>query len=411
MRPRLAIAIGCAGLAMLLAVPAAAAPTPPDHQSRRGEAAPEQTAAAAARAAAERYLETRSAAVMQSAAGPRLEELLAVGTAALVRERLVAQGKVGYWRSFGERPLAVSSRVMVAAVEIDEVAGTALVGAYVYSTVTLRGAGGGSRQEGEGIDHRVSLRLVDGGWQVTADDYIDTAQPAYLRCAVAPAALVRRANRRLVDAATAGSLGTALCPALPAPASQSAAGAPSDGAPAGRVLTTLTFDRAAAAAYADKWTSEADVTGVSHNGARYNPAYYDYASNGGPGDCTPFASQCIRAGGYPYLKSWYYDFGNPFAASPSWYNNNPQRTYLNLRYFDRVAAVTDLKKGDLIYYDWNADGYLDHTAVYVGIYDGVRCIDAHTTDHRRHAWKLGDATTRYFFYSMRDRIVWPLAGQ
>jgi hypothetical protein len=410
MRPRLAAGLALAGLA-ILAVPAAAAGAPPDQRPSRAEAAPEQLAGPAARAAAVSYLETRSAAVVPAAADQRLEDVLAPEAAALVRERLVLRGKLGYWRSFGERPVAVICHVSVDVVEVDESAGTATVCAYVSSTVTLRGAGGGGRQEGEGIDHRVSLRLVDGAWQVVADDYIDTAEPAYLRCAEAPAALVRRATTRLVGAGRAGGLGTAAWPVLPGPGMAGPAVTPSDAAPAGRVLTTLTFDRAAAVAYADKWTSEADVTGVSHNGARYNPAYYDYASNGGPGDCTPFASQCIRAGGYPYLKSWYYDFGNPFAASPSWYNNNPQRTYLNLRYFDKVAAVTDLKKGDLIYYDWNADGYLDHTAVYAGIYDGVRCIDAHTTDHRHHAWKLGATTTRYFFYSIRDRIVWPLAGQ
>jgi hypothetical protein len=68
--------------------------------------------------------------------------------------------------------------------------------------------------------------------------------------------------------------------------------------------------------------------------------------------------------------------------------------------------VTDLQKGDLIYYDWNSDGYLDHTAVYVGIYNGVRCVDAHTSDHRHHAWNLGAG--KYYFYSVRDSIHWPI---
>ena len=207
---------------------------------------------------------------------------------------------------------------------------------------------------------------------------------------------MRSSRQRLVDAARTSQLSALLTPVPFAP--------PRSGAP--RYVTTFTYNRAAAVAYADRWTTESDSTGVSHNGSKYNPAYYDYASNGGPGDCTPYASQCIRAGGYPYLTSWFYDADHPFQSSPAWYNNNPQRTYLTGRYLDKVTSVADLQKGDLIYYDWNADGYLDHTAVYVGIYNGVRCVDAHTSDHRHHAWNLGAG--KYYFYSVRDSIHWPI---
>jgi hypothetical protein len=411
----MALTVGSLASAVAGAAPAAGtaalSETPPPDGTAALEA-PETAAAAqaaAAQAAAERYLSARSAAVL-SPVGPHgsLDDPTAAAPL-LVRERLVVRGKLGYWRSFGERPVAVSSRVVVDAVEADEAAAT--VNAYVYTTVILRGADAGSRQEGEGIAHRVALQLVAGGWQVITDDYLDTAQPAYLRCADAPAGLTRSVTRRLVDAARARELGSMLCPVTVKAGPQGPAAPQSDALALGRMLTTITFNRAAAVAYADKWTSEADVTGISHYGSRYNPAYYDYAANGGPGDCTPYASQCISAGGYPFLRGWYYEFGNPFAASPSWYNNNPQRSYLNLRYFDKVASVTDLKKGDLIYYDWNADGYLDHTAVYVGIYDGVRCVDAHTTDHRHHAWKLGGAGAKYHFYSIRDVVRWPLPSQ
>jgi hypothetical protein len=391
----------------------------PDRAAAGLAAAPEPlatdptAASAAAEEAARAYLEARSAAVLPGSDAAPLDELLMDSAATCMREQLVARGKVGCWRALGEQPVGLRSRVDILTVEVDEQAAVATVRAYVYTTVTLRGTAGGSRQEGEGLDHVLSLRTDSCGWHVVDDQYLDTAQPAYLRNAGAPAAVVRRATRRLVDAAARRDLSSLACPIVPA---QSGVGDPAAPPASSRALstktvTTLSYDRAAAVAYADKWTSEADVTGVSHNGSRYNPAYYDYASNGGPGDCTPYASQCIRAGGYPFLNGWYYVFGSPFAASPSWYNNNPQRTYLNTRYFDKVASVTDLKKGDLIYYDWDANGYLDHTAVYVGIFNGVRCIDAHTTDHRHHSWKLGGAGAKYHFYSIRDSIRWPLANQ
>jgi hypothetical protein len=361
-------------------------------------------AASAAQAVAEEYLIARSRAVLTGAAAPAGGESGSTEDLSSA-ERLVARGKIACWRSSGERPAQVRCSVAVRSVDLDEAGTRAAVSAYAYTTVVLTGGPAGGREEGEGLGHTVTLELRDGVWVVVADEYLDTAQPSYLRAAGATQTVQRLAVRKLAEASRDRrliALLSALTPRIRPPAARLAAA---------RLITTLTYNRSAVVTYADKWTSESDVTGVSHNGARYNPAYYDYASNGGPGDCTPYASQCVRAGGYPFLKGWFYDFGNPFAASPSWYNNNPQRTYLNLRYIDKVSSVTDLKKGDLIYYDWDANGYLDHTAVYVGIYNGVRCIDAHTSDHRHHSWKLGGSGTKYHFYSVRDSIRWPLANQ
>jgi len=414
MKRRLGVALGGIGLVILviLSVTTAAAAVGQASAVKASAAAEddtttEQAGVSPAQVAAEEYLKARSQAVLPESAAPDLTDVLARNGGILARERLVAKGKVVCWQSFDERPVSVRTSVVVRAVDVDETAGSASVQAYVYTTVTLRGEAGGQRQEGEGIDHPLTLACTAGRWQVVEDQDLDTAQPSYLCAAGASAACVRRAAQKLAHAADGRRLGTAISPVLPGtPATSSTPAAAS-----GRVITTLTYDRADVVRYADKWTSESDSTGVSHNGARYNPAYYDYASNGGPGDCTPYASQCIRAGGYPFLAGWYYDFSNPFKASSSWYNNNPQRTYLKGRYFDRVDSVSDLSKGDIIYYDWNADGYLDHTAVYVGIYDGVRCIDAHTSDHRHHSWKLGGSSTKYYFFNMRDTIRWPLADQ
>lgn len=369
------------------AAPAAAAPAATDP-------------AAQAQAAAEQYLQARAAAVLPATAAPSLAECVPVSSQLLSAQRLIATGKVAFWRSWHERPVAVGCAVNDATASTDQAGSGATVSVYAQTTVTLANAKGSTRQEQEGIPHQLALSLVDGRWLVTADQYVDTAEPAYLSAAAAPAATVRKCKQRLVEAARSNQLSALLTPVPYMP--------PAAAAPVPRYATTFTYDRAAAVAYADRWTTESDSTGISHNGAKYNPAYYDYASNGGPGDCTPYASQCIRAGGYPYLTSWFYDAAHPFSSAPAWYNNNPQHTYLAGRYLDKVDSVTDLQKGDLIYYDWNADGYLDHTAVYVGIYNGVRCVDAHTSDHRHHAWNLGAG--KYYFYAVRDSIHWPISN-
>jgi hypothetical protein len=367
---------------MLWAAPAAAGP------------------AADVQAAAEHYLQARAAAVAPGAAAPALAHAVPAGSPLLAGQQLVAAGKLAFWRSWREHPVGVSCTVDVDTVTLDASGTGATASAYALASITLADAKGSTRQEQEGIRHELRLSLVGGIWTVTADDYIDTAELGYLSAAQAPAATVNALRQRLVDAARASQLSAlltrvSLTPGLAQSVSPSYA-------------TIFTYDRAAVVAYADRWTTESDSTGISHNGSKYNPAYYDYASNGGPGDCTPYASQCLSAGGYPYLPSWFYDTAHPFQSSPAWYNNNPQRTYLTGRYLDRVTSVTSLQKGDLIYYDWNADGYLDHTAVYVGIFNGVRCIDAHTSDHRHHAWDLGAAGTKYYFYAVRDSIHWPI---
>ena len=55
----------------------------------------------------------------------------------------------------------------------------------------VAGAKGGTRQEQEGIQHRLTLALIGARWSVIADEYVDTAELGYLKAAQAPAAMVR----------------------------------------------------------------------------------------------------------------------------------------------------------------------------------------------------------------------------
>ena len=71
-------------------------------------------------------------------------------------------------------------------------------------------------------------------------------------------------------------------------------------------MEELTYDRAKAVAYAERWALSR------------NPRYYDFEDIGG--DCTNFASQCIYAGAgvmnWTPVTGWYYIDAS--RRTPSW---------------------------------------------------------------------------------------------
>lgn len=96
----------------------------------------------------------------------------------------------------------------------------------------------------------------------------------------------------------------------------------------------------------------------------YNSAYRSCGSN----DCTNFASQAVKAGG------WIYDYGYYLDPHNWWYNYfNQTRTWVNAHYFwwfneysNRsylVNSTCNLDLGDIVSADWNRDYYVDHQMV------------------------------------------------
>ena len=103
-------------------------------------------------------------------------------------------------------------------------------------------------------------------------------------------------------------------------------------------------------------------------------------SSGG-GDCTNFTSQSIYYGGFPMdtvgsdsqSNVWYYNFvgTDSFDSnyddtwSVSWAVSNTNAYYLSRNYGSYIdtADFDNLKLGDLIYYDFDNDGYFDHTTI------------------------------------------------
>ena len=110
------------------------------------------------------------------------------------------------------------------------------------------------------------------------------------------------------------------------------------------------YHRADAVAYAHRWAFGR------------NPAYYDYESLGG--DCTNFASQCLRAGGavmnYTPTFGWYYINGN--RKAPAWtgvpylYNflTRPERS---VGPAGELCGLGDLYPGDLVQLSFDGNSF------------------------------------------------------
>ncbi len=143
----------------------------------------------------------------------------------------------------------------------------------------------------------------------------------------------------------------------------------------------VTYDRAAAASYADRWA------------LGNNPAYWSSADN----DCANFVSQCLAAGGLRPIE----DAGREWRASgtayPStaWMNCTAQKfawesasashsryVVMSSRTLPRRWAV-----GDVVYLGNVTHGRpaWEHVIICIGKVNGRWLYDAHTTAHRRVA--------------------------
>lgn len=152
------------------------------------------------------------------------------------------------------------------------------------------------------------------------------------------------------------------------------------------LIQTNAFDDAAAQEYADRFVTS------------YNILYKSYMS-----DCTNFVSQCLDAGGLCQTDHWWYKkgiIGILFDTnSHSWSVANDLKDYMkNDLSAERIAGKWKKKEafdntgkrlcyaytnnssnifgyhGEIIFYDWEDDGHIDHASIVVGTntaYDGT----------------------------------------
>jgi hypothetical protein len=158
------------------------------------------------------------------------------------------------------------------------------------------------------------------------------------------------------------------------------------------------YDRMKAVQYAERWWND------------YNPAFKSFDV-----DCTNYISQCLHAGGAPMLgfsnrsKGWWMRNNN---WSYSWTVANSLRWYLpNSKMGVRAKEVnspSQLLPGDVICYDFQGDGRVDHTTIVTAKdAEGMPLVNAHTTNSRRRYWAYEDSTAytpniKYKFFTIVD---------
>ncbi len=377
-------------LLALLVVPLAAAPPlaaahrAPVAAALHGPRAAAARAAAGPAAAAAAYLQARAHAVLGPAQARSLAARCAPGTALARREATLAVGARRLAAALGHTTTAVACHITLSAVHVSPTTGVATVGARAVTLDTWTSRAGRTDSDGEGLDHVLTLVHRHGRWLVTADRYTSDLTPRLLEAAGAPAKAVAAAASRLEQRVR--NVPTV----APAPTAV-------DAAPG--YVAQLSYDRAAAKAYADRYALS------------YNPTYTSFSA-----DCANFGSQVMYAGGYPqfgstYASGWWYDKNGSSAPgndtySHAWIAVTNQQGAWNLKYTDFVSSVSDLTTGDFIYYDWTGDGTWDHVAELVGTNSaGQRVVDAHTTDHYHVYWKLGSSSCRYRFAHTRATVV------
>ena len=234
------------------------------------------------------------------------------------------------------------------------------------------------------LEHIIVLRREQGQWKIVSDNYTDY----FWR--------LLRQDKISVDELLSNM------EALPRPLLQSKSGDAMTASPLPPNDTSVhTYDGDGAADYAVKHANN------------YNPNYPRYDS--GPdalawGDCTNFVSQAIYEGGNAsmfipsplpnpdiggngwYLinnlqraKAWtHVEFFHTFVTSESWNEAYPGGEWFGQGPQGYEVAINELRRGDVIQYDWTGNGSWDHAAIVVDIVGTDPFVATHSPDDIRH---------------------------
>ncbi|KQO96647.1 amidase domain-containing protein [Leifsonia sp. Leaf264] len=121
----------------------------------------------------------------------------------------------------------------------------------------------------------------------------------------------------------------------------------------------------------------------------YNPVYAAISG----ADCANFASQGLIARGWTMDSEWWYSNGQ---SSPAWISSTAFSDYL-LAHPERATYLgndrSNVKVGDIVQFDWDSSGDLDHTTTVTRVdhtADGVKIyVAGHTKDS--DYWDIDDA--------------------
>ncbi|MDY6985084.1 MAG: GH25 family lysozyme [Candidatus Thermoplasmatota archaeon] len=159
----------------------------------------------------------------------------------------------------------------------------------------------------------------------------------------------------------------------------------------GRMVYNVAYDRDAAYRYASRyWDEVCSDCYFWYSGSNYEYLAPGTSIKGRSGyDCAHFVSCCIGqernypGGGLP-VPSRTATYGEPGA-------DRLCRWVVNSGYGSYKSSVNELVRGDVIGYDWDGGGYIDHVALYLG--NG--CVAAHTSCVWNANWNMGAARTTF----------------
>lgn len=145
----------------------------------------------------------------------------------------------------------------------------------------------------------------------------------------------------------------------------------------GSGMVALAYNYGAMATYLERYWSS------------YNTAYRSFSDVGG--DCTNFASQALRAGGWSDDLGWYRDSANWWYNSAnetwSWINVNSWASFA-YSYSGRVTSLSNvwyMGIGDVLQVDGSRDGSKDHTMMVSYVSGGTPYLTYHTTNRYRRS--------------------------
>lgn len=242
----------------------------------------------------------------------------------------------------------VESRVRVGETRVE--GDRATMTASVETTVHLSGVQGAPDRTVETMPHMFTYERRNGQWELVEDRVADPFQQ------VVPDTFPREAAPQMPAASSVERGGPMRAPTRARPGGGGGYFPRAELLFSPRTLGTL--------------SPSAVVNYARTYALTYNSSYRDFNNSGTQGgDCTNFASQAMRAGGWPDVGG----YTNRTGYSAWWYDWLTQTyTWVNAHYFyvwtsnnraSRADNVYNLAPGDVLQMDFNADGDIDHTTI------------------------------------------------